>query len=123
MQKPRPGSLKRMPQQQSLKRKHTREFRFEWCKAITAQSSKGTFKADCIIAALKRGTLEVRHPHDDAHIERFNRTVRKECIGAYNCNKDISFISRKRNRFIDYYNYDRIHLGINLRTLYEMLQG
>ncbi|HCZ4024425.1 TPA: transposase, partial [Staphylococcus aureus] len=57
----------------------------------------------------------------DAHIERFNRTLRKECIGAYNCNKDISFISHKLDRFIDYYNYDRIHLGINLRTPYEML--
>jgi hypothetical protein len=39
-----------MLQQQFLKRKHTWEFRFEWYKAITAQSSKRTFKADCIIA-------------------------------------------------------------------------
>lgn len=72
-------------------------------------------------SSIKTRHSRVRHPNDDAHIERFNRTLRKECIGAYNCNKDISFISRKLNRFIDYYNYDRIHLGINLRTPYEML--
>ena len=70
---------------------------------------------------IKTRHSRVRHPNDDAHIERFNRTLLKECIGAYNCNKDISFISHKLDRFIDYYNYDRIHLGINLRTPYEML--
>lgn len=64
----------------------------------------------------------VRHPNDDAHIERFNRTLRKECIGQYNPNKKIDFIERKLNRFIKYYNYDRIHLGINLKTPYEVLQ-
>ena len=64
----------------------------------------------------------VRHPNDDAHIERFNRTLRKECIGQYNPNNDINFINRKLNRFIKYYNYDRIHLGIGLRTPYEVLQ-
>ena len=120
MQKLCLGSRKRVLQQQSLKRKHTWEFRFEWCKATTVwRSIKHTFRVYCIVTVF----LEACHSHDDAHIERFNRTLRKECIGAYNCNKDIRFISRNRNRFIDYYNYDRIHLGINLRTPYEMLQG
>lgn len=64
----------------------------------------------------------VRHPNDDAHIERFNRTLRKECIGAYNPNKTIETIHCKLDRFINYYNYDRIHLGIGLRTPYEVLQ-
>lgn len=64
----------------------------------------------------------VRHPNDDAHIERFNRTLRKECIGQYNPNKTIDFIERKLKRFINYYNYDRIHLGIGLKTPYEVLQ-
>lgn len=64
----------------------------------------------------------VRHPNDDAHIERFNRTLRKECIGQYNPNKTIDFVERKLKRFINYYNYDRIHLGIDLKTPYEVLQ-
>ena len=29
----------------------------------------------------------VRHPNDDAHIERFNRILRRECISRYNPNK------------------------------------
>ena len=71
---------------------------------------------------IKTRHSRVRHPNDDAHIERFNRTLRKECIGQYNPNKKIEFIERKLRRFINYYNYDRIHLGICLKTPYEMLQ-
>ena len=71
---------------------------------------------------IKTRHSRVRHPNDDAHIERFNRTLRKECIGQYNPNKKIDFIERKLNRFISYYNYDRIHLGIDLKTPYEVLQ-
>ena len=71
---------------------------------------------------IKTRHSRVRHPNDDAHIERFNRTLRKECIGQYNPNKNIDFIERKLNRFINYYNYDRIHLGIYLKTPYEVLQ-
>ena len=71
---------------------------------------------------IKTRHSRVRHPNDDAHIERFNRTLRKECIGQYNPNKKIEFIERKLSRFINYYNYDRIHLGICLKTPYEMLQ-
>lgn len=73
-------------------------------------------------AGIKTRHSRVRHPNDDAHIERFNRTLRKECIGQYNPNKHIDFIRRKLKRFINYYNYDRIHLGINLQTPYEVLQ-
>ncbi|MDO5451974.1 MAG: DDE-type integrase/transposase/recombinase [Candidatus Saccharibacteria bacterium] len=71
---------------------------------------------------IKTRHTRVRHPNDDAHIERFNRTLRKECIGQYNPNKTIDFIERKLKRFINYYNYDRIHLGIGLKTPYEVLQ-
>lgn len=72
---------------------------------------------------IKTRHSRVRHPNDDAHIERFNRTLRKECIGQYNPNKNINFIDSKLNRFIRYYNYDRIHLGIGLKTPYEVLQS
>ena len=72
---------------------------------------------------IKTRHSRVRHPNDDAHIERFNRTLRKECIGQYNPNKNINFINSKLNRFIRYYNYDRIHLGIGLKTPYEVLQS
>lgn len=71
---------------------------------------------------IKTRHSRVRHPNNNAHIERFNRTLRKECIGPYNPNKDIGFMEHKLSRFINYCNFGRIHLGINLQTPYEVLQ-
>ena len=43
---------------------------------------------------------------------------KKKCRkGARRFDKNINFIDHKLNRFIRYYNYDRIHLGIGLKLL------
>ena len=70
----------------------------------------------------------VRHsrlgrPNDNAHIERFNRTLQEECLG----NKLASNISNKQvqvrlTAYLDYYNQERVHLGLQLRTPASMLQ-
>lgn len=78
---------------------------------------------------LKFKNIQVRHsrlgrPNDNAHIERFNRTIQEECLG----NKISSHISTttiqtKINKYIEFYNTKRIHLGIQLRTPAQMLQS
>ncbi len=60
-------------------------------------------------------------PNDNAHIERFNRTLREECIGQYSA-KSPEAIRRSIDKFLRYYNHDRIHLGLQMRTPFEMLQ-
>ncbi len=97
-------------------------FSFKMVQSDNGAEFQKRFQQRLNTAGIKTRHSRVRHPNDDAHIERFNRTLRKECIGQYNPNKDISFIERKLARFINYYNYDRIHLGINLKTPYEVLQ-
>jgi transposase InsO family protein len=77
---------------------------------------------------LRQNNTIVRHsrlgrPNDNAHIERFNRTIQEECLGS----KLSSSISNKQvqvrlKAYLDYYNQERIHLGIQLRTPSEMLQ-
>jgi len=69
----------------------------------------------------------VRHPNDNAHIERFNRTLREECIGSYmSINKTVDQIQKKIDVFLDYYNNERVHLGLKCKTpteyYYEVLQ-
>lgn len=77
---------------------------------------------------LKRNNIPVRHtrlhrPNDNAHIERFNRTIQEECLGR-RIYSDIPTdrINRKITNYIDYYNNDRIHLGLKLKTPIQMLQ-
>lgn len=65
----------------------------------------------------------VRRPNDNAHIERFNRTLREECLGNYLPTRESINNSQKRvNEWLDYYNHDRLHLGLQCITPIQMLR-
>jgi transposase InsO family protein len=56
----------------------------------------------------------VRKPNDNAHLERFNRTIQDECLDALP--KDVRVINRKLPKYLRYYNEKRHHFGLNLET-------
>jgi transposase InsO family protein len=65
----------------------------------------------------------LHRPNDNAHIERFNRTIQTECIGHY-WRKSVP-LSRQRDTlatYLDYYNTKRVHLGIQMQVPTAMLQ-
>lgn len=62
----------------------------------------------------------VRRPNDNAHLERFNRTIQAELIADLPINAVT--INRFLPGYLDYYNNQRYHLGINLKTPAGMLQ-
>jgi len=77
---------------------------------------------------LRRG-IPTRHsrlhrPNDNAHIERFNRTIQEECLGRY-----LDFripnqqIQSKLNKYLEFYNNKRVHLSLQYRTPQQMLQS
>ena len=53
-------------------------------------------------------------PNDNAHIERFNRTVQEECLD--NVPTNVGAINCALKKYLQYYNHERLHLGISLRT-------
>lgn len=50
-------------------------------------------------------------PNDNAHIERFNRTLQEECLDKVPTN--VSLINCALKKYLQYYNYKRVHGGIN----------
>jgi transposase InsO family protein len=57
----------------------------------------------------------IRKCNDNAHIERFNRTIQEECFGVekpVNYDRYLSLI----NNYLKYYNNSRLHLGLGLKT-------
>lgn len=56
----------------------------------------------------------VRQPNDNAHLERFNRTLQDECLRRLP--PDVRTINRLLPRYLTYYNDQRKHLGLNLLT-------
>lgn len=65
----------------------------------------------------------IHSPNDNAHIERFNRTLRDECIGEHMyCRMSLDTINWELLSYLDYYNEDRLHLGLQCKTPRSMLQ-
>ena len=58
-------------------------------------------------------------PNDNAHIERFNRTLQEECLDALP--NEVSAINRALPKYLKYYNEMRLHLGINLKSPIQLL--
>jgi transposase len=53
-------------------------------------------------------------PNDNAHIERVNRTIQEECLDHFPNN--VKKINCELKKYLQYYNYERLHLSLNLKT-------
>lgn len=77
---------------------------------------------------LKKQNTRVRHsrlgrPNDNAHIERFNRTIQEECLGSRISSRvATATLQAKIRSYIEFYNTKRVHLGIQFRMPIQMLQ-
>ena len=100
-----------------------------WGFAISmVQADNGPEYSRYFEQVMSRHNITTRHsrlhrPNDNAHIERFNRTLQTECIGYY-WQKSVP-LSRQRamlNVYLEHYNNKRVHLGIQLLTPMQMLQ-
>ena len=63
----------------------------------------------------------VRRPNDNAHLERFNRTLQEECLDKVP--RDIRATNRALKKYLAYYNTERLHLGINLQTPLQVVRS
>lgn len=97
-------------------------------KFRTVQSDNGSEFSSYFEERLVAQGIMIRHtrlgrPNDNAHIERFNRTLQEECTGSYFVRSvGLVTLNQQIATYLDYYNYRRIHLGISYRTPSEMLQ-
>lgn len=53
-------------------------------------------------------------PNDNAHIERVNRTIQEECLDKFP--NDVRKINCELKKYLQYYNHQRLHLSLNLKT-------
>lgn len=93
------------------------------------QSDNGAEFSRYFEQVLKQNNITTRHtrlgrPNDNAHIERFNRTLQEECIGHYwRRSVPLQRLQRRISNYLDYYNHERVHLGLKLRIPSDMLQS
>ena len=61
----------------------------------------------------------VRQCNDNAHVERFNRTLQDECL--YGIPRTATHFSKALSKYLPYYNAERLHMGIDFKTPAQML--
>jgi len=66
-------------------------------------------------AGVRHRHIRVRKPNDNAHIEKFNRTIQDECI-TKGIPNDIKELKLWIKNYLNYYNKERLHMGINFLT-------
>lgn len=92
------------------------------------QSDNGPEFGRYFTQVLSSNGMPTRHtrlgrPNDNAHIERFNRTIQEECLGNTITYKTTTkHIQTKINNYLEYYNFKRVHLSLQYKTPAEMLQ-
>jgi transposase InsO family protein len=62
----------------------------------------------------------VRQSNDNAHVERFNRTIQEECLDR--TAHTFENFKIEISKYLKYYNTERTHMGLNYLTPQEVLQ-
>ncbi|TXH07149.1 MAG: hypothetical protein E6Q06_03875 [Candidatus Moraniibacteriota bacterium] len=92
---------------------------------LMVQSDNGSEFSIGFTHALKRYGVGHRHSrvrksNDQAHVERFNRTVQEECLDQVSYG--IQTFRKALKEYLPYYNEERLHMGIEYRTPREVMQ-
>ena len=87
----------------------------------TIQSDHGSefsswFTAHCVA---EHRHIRVGKPNDNAHVERFNRTIQDECLGKLP--RSLEAYATALPKYLRYYNMERMHMGIDYKTPIEKI--
>lgn len=63
----------------------------------------------------------VRRPNDNAHLERFNRTIQEECLNRIS--RNLESWQKEIPEYLRYYNEERPHMGLHMKTPLEVMQS
>ena len=63
----------------------------------------------------------IRTPNDNAHLERFNRTIQDECISRIP--RKFSRWQKEIPEYLRYYNTERPHMGLDMKTPADIIKS
>lgn len=86
------------------------------------QSDHGPEFGDWFVEQVKKSHRYTRigKPNDNAHVERFNRSIQEECLDRIP--RNIRSLNRAIKNYTNYYNNERLHMGISLRVPIQLLR-
>jgi transposase InsO family protein len=95
-------------------------FKFKMIQTDNGQEFSAKFERVLESDGIAQRRIRLGRKNDNAHIERFNRTIQDECLGRW---PDPASIPDKLKDFLVFYNTKRLHCSLQGRTPTNMLQS
>ena len=93
------------------KAKRVAKFNFEMIQTDNGSEFSLWFTHGLLREKISHRHSRVRQSNDNAHVERFNRTLQEECLDQ--TSRTIPNFIKALSKYLDYYNNERTHMGIN----------
>jgi len=95
-------------------------------KFLTLQSDHGSefarrFTERVELRGITHRHSRIRTPNDNAHLERFNRTIQDECLNRVS--RSLKSYQKEIPEYLKYYNTERPHMGLGMKTPIEVMQS
>lgn len=79
------------------------------------------FKKQLVADNLSHRHTHIRSPKENGHLERFNRTIQEECLQRVP--KTMKSYQKAISEYLDFYNTERPHMGIEMLTPQKVMQS
>lgn len=92
----------------------------------TIQSDHGSefakrFTERLLVRGITHRHSRIRTPNDNAHLERFNRTIQQECL--FRIPRSLASYQKEIPEYLRYYNEERPHMGLNMQTPLQVMRS
>jgi len=94
-------------------------FRFKTVQTDNGPEFKDGFAIELSHRYIKVRHSRIRRPNDNAHVERFIRTLQEEALGGKI--PPTRGLQQRLATYLDYYNNHRLHFGLQLQTPTEFV--
>lgn len=94
-------------------------FSFSLIQTDNGQEFSRGFELQLAAINIAQRRIRLGRKNDNAHVERFNRTLQDECLGRWPA---AAGIQARLAAYLDFYNNHRLHLGLQCMTPAGVLQ-
>lgn len=96
-------------------------FSFSMLQSDHGSEFSSWFTEQVGVLGLAHRHSRVRKPSDNGHVERFIRTLQEECLSKIP--QTLRVYQREIPEYLQYYNNERLHLGLQLKTPLKCFQA
>src|SRR4030042_3460470 len=96
-------------------------FNFRMIQSDNGSEFAKWFNKQLVASGVEHRHSRVIRPTDNGHVERFIRTIQQECIARNP--RSLKAWQKAIPEFIHYYNTERPHMGIKMKTPLEVVQS